>query len=190
MHLQATCVILVICVDVFIIFILIYLIKHAPFLVLLNVWFAAHGARHKVLFPSRNLDSLVYTLRTCRADPERPLAITTCINHNRTRSFGHALILTALQSSPSRFRSPTNEKRRTMPTRQLIDSPADLSTIPAPATTTAAHPELLLAAQGIQRVVTKPLGRYIDVLGRCFGPDGGGYDKQRQRRRRLVARMT
>ena len=77
-----------------------------------------------------------------------------------------------------------------MPTRQLIDSPADLSTIPAPATTTAAHLELLLAAQGTQRVVIKLLWRYINVLGRYFGPDGGGYDKQRQRRRRLVARMT
>ena len=32
MHLQATRAILVICVDVLIIFILIYLVKHAPFL--------------------------------------------------------------------------------------------------------------------------------------------------------------
>ena len=80
--------------NVLIVFILIYLVKHAPFLpVLINARFAAHGARHKVLFPSRNQDTLVYTLRTRRTDPGRPIAITTC-NHNRTQSFGHALILT------------------------------------------------------------------------------------------------
>ena len=126
-------------------------------------------------FPLRNPDTLVYTLCTCCADPGQPIAITTC-NHNSTQSFRHALILTAsythhcLQSSPSHFHSPTNEKRRTMPTRQLVDSPTKLSPIPTPPTTMAAHLEPLSAAQGTQRVVIKLLGRYIDVVGSMFLP--------------------
>ena len=189
-----TRIILVISVDVFIIFILIYLIKRGAFLpILLNITFAAHDVP-RCIFP-RGIQTLSFTPCVHVAltqDDQSPslLAISAALDHLYMRSYClYPMHITALQSSPSHFRSRTNEKRWAMPTRQPVDSPAEHSPIPAPATTTAAHPELLLAAQGIPRVVIKLPRKYMDVVDRRFGPDGG-YDKQRQRRRRLVARMT
>ena len=95
-------------------FILIYLIKRASFLpVLINVRFAAHGARHKVLFPSRNQDTLVYTLRTRRTDP-----VVNC--HHYLQSQQNSIIWTCTHTDyflctplPSSHRLPVSVLQQT-----------------------------------------------------------------------------
>ena len=130
MHLRVTRIILVIPVDVFIIFILIYLIKRGAFLpILVNVTFAALERVTRCIFP-RGIQTLSFTpcvhvALTQDDQSSSLLAISTALE-----SFVHAFILSisyAHHCPPViAFPFPFTDKRKE-PTRQPVDSPAERS---------------------------------------------------------------
>ena len=102
----------------------------------------------------------------------RPSGMSTC-NHNRISHIYYCLPLI-----PFTFPLSVNREKADEPVvQQRINSPAELSPIPAPATTTAAQVELLPAAREHLRVVINPPGAVYGCRGSTFGSDGGGHDK-------------